>query len=279
MYTVNVIGCGKVGKTLSVLIQQRRAGAIQDLYSITPESAWATAKLIGHGNVVTDIQEMRPADIWLISVSDSQLRTVSESLARSPGVHLNNGQASIAFHCSGFESSEILSALDHAGFRVASMHPVMSFADPSISINQFAGTPCGIEGHESAVRVLDDLAKKIGGKPFRLSTQNKGLYHAAAVFCSNFNVVLQAIAQEAWTAAGVDANMVKELQTALLTATTRNTIEMGPSGALTGPASRGDRELVDLQHRVVQEWHPEAGEAYSLMSDMAWRLARTGQTK
>ena len=279
MYTVNVIGCGKVGQTLAALIHQIGAGKIQDLYSRSHASAYAAIAFIGAGCVAHDLASMREADIWVIAVPDSQIGLVSASLAvASDEIAAPLLGMPVAFHCSGFESSALLEPLRSKGFGVASVHPVMSFADPRLSVKIFRGTPCAIEGDPNSADLLRKWVGQFGGKTFELSADKKGLYHAAAVFSSNLNVVLQAIAIEAWQASGVRQDVIADLHAALLNTTTQNVLEMGPGQALTGPAARGEKRVVSLQHDIVQHWHPEAGQAYELLSQLASRLASSGQT-
>ena len=279
MYTVNVIGCGRVGKTLAALIHQVGAGHIQDLYSRSASSAYAAAEFIGAGQAVNDLSYMRNADIWIIAVPDSQISSVVSALSvvsdktKAPLL----GQP-IALHCSGFESSSLMEPLRSQGFGVASLHPMFSFADPALSLNMFKNTPCAVEGDNYTFQILSKWIEQVGGKPFELAAENKGLYHAAAVFSSNLNVVLQAIALEAWKISGVPQSIIPELHAALLNTTTQNVLRMGPQHALTGPAARGDARVVKLQHEIVEKWRPDAAQAYSILSQMASRLAKSGQT-
>ena len=277
MYTVNVIGCGRVGKTLAALIHQVGAGHIQDLYSRSPSSAYAAAEFIGAGKAVDSMESMRMADIWLIAVPDSQIAGVASALSvASDKISSPLLERPIAFHCSGFESSSLLEPLGSKGFGVASLHPVLSFADPGLSVNIFEGTPCGIEGEPDNIKILSRLVEQLKGKPFELSAQHKRLYHAAAVISSNLNVVLQAMAVEAWQASGVPSEIIPFIHASLLHGTTQNVLTMGPVKALTGPAARGDQRVVDLQQVMLSQWHAEAGQAYALLSNMASRLAQSG---
>ena len=220
------------------------------------------------------------ADIWLIAVPDSQISTVARFLSVAlDKTTPDRLDGPIAFHCSGFESSNLLEPLRSNGFGIASVHPMLSFADPGLSMSVFKGTPCAIEGDKDTLETLGGWIGQIGGKPFELAAEKKGLYHAAAVFSSNLNVVLQAIAVEAWHASGVPQDIIPALQCALLNATVQNVIQMGPRVALTGPAARGDARVVKLQQDIVGKWHPDAGQAYALLSNMATRLAQAGNTK
>jgi predicted short-subunit dehydrogenase-like oxidoreductase (DUF2520 family) len=149
---------------------------------------------------------------------------------------------------------------------------VLTFADPRAAVTQFPGTPCGLEGDEEALGVLGPLFTAVGARCFPVQTERKPLYHAAAVFSSNFTVVLQAIAREAWAAAGVPDNLAPTIQAALLKATMENIAELGPR-AITGPAARGDDQVVRSQGAEVFRWHPDAGVIYQELSRLARRLS------
>jgi predicted short-subunit dehydrogenase-like oxidoreductase (DUF2520 family) len=122
------------------------------------------------------------------------------------------------------------------------------------------------------------LLAEIGGECFAVPTESKPLYHAAAVFSSNFMAVLQAIAREGWAAAGVPAALIPSIHAALLRGSVDNLLALGPAKAITGPAARGDEAVVAAQGALVSQWHPEAGEIYRVMSVLARRLATTGST-
>jgi predicted short-subunit dehydrogenase-like oxidoreductase (DUF2520 family) len=151
---------------------------------------------------------------------------------------------------------------------------VLNFASPETGVRQFAGTPCGLEGDALALAWLNTAFTAIGGHCFEIASADKPLYHAAAVFSSNFTVVLQGIAQDAWRSAGVPPELIRPLTEALLTSTVDNVLAMGPAQALTGPAARGDTAVVQAQREVVQGWHAPAGEVYAILSDLAAALKR-----
>jgi predicted short-subunit dehydrogenase-like oxidoreductase (DUF2520 family) len=94
------------------------------------------------------------------------------------------------------------------------------------------------------------------------------------VFSSNFTVVLQGIAQDAWRSAGVPPELMRPLTEALLKSTVDNVLAMGPAQSLTGPAARGDTAVVQEQGEVVKRWNAPAGEAYALLSQLAAELKR-----
>lgn len=271
MLRVNVIGAGKVARTFMLLFQGAKGVETQDVFSRSVSSAEAAVGLAG-GTVVEKLAQMRPADLWLLTVPDDQIAGAAAELAAS-GV-----QPSAVVHCSGFLSSSVLKPLAESGWQVASCHPVLSFADPERARDQFAGTYCAVEGNADAAALVSDIVTCVGGKPFPVNAEKKALYHAAAVFSNNFAVVLQAIAADAWAEAGVPDDVATALRDKLLGGAAANVAKLGPLEALTGPAARGDRAVLDAQAKEVSAWHPEAGRVYQDLSDLAGRLKATGKS-
>jgi len=272
---LNVIGCGRVGQTLAALLHQHGQVQVQDLYSRSFSSAQQAAKFVGAGKPVDALHPMRPADVWLLSVPDTQVGAVAQALADAQGAKL---AGAIVFHNSGFLSAAELQPLQALGCQVASAHPVLNFASPDTGVRQFAGTPCGLEGDAGALAWLHTTLTALGGRCFEIASADKPLYHAAAVFSSNFTVVLQGIAQDAWRSAGVPPELMRPLTEALLKSTVDNVLAMGPAQALTGPAARGDAALVQAQGEVVARWNAPAGHVYKTLSELAAQLKKQGKT-
>ncbi|WP_376870401.1 Rossmann-like and DUF2520 domain-containing protein [Albirhodobacter sp. R86504] len=272
MLTINIIGAGAVGRTIGRLIVREGVGTIQDIHNRSQETAQNAASFIQSGRVCATIKRMRPADLWLLSVSDGQIASAAHALAQA------GHPAAAAVHFSGFLASSELAPLSAQGWSCASLHPVLSFAEPARALEAFKGSLCGVEGDEPAAALVQRVFTPLGARCFHVETASKGLYHAAAVFTSNFTTVLQAVAREAWAQAGVEDAIAKDMQASLLASTVTNLAALGPQAALTGPAARGDGDVVARQSQQVSNWHPDAGRAYDLLSEMAKRLKATGQT-
>lgn len=277
MQTLNVVGTGRVGQTLARLWHERGLCQVQDLLARREDSARAAQAFIGAGRAVAGLDAMGDAGLWMLSVPDAQVAAVAADLAARLAAR-GQVRPAIAFHCSGFLPAEAMAPLRALGWQLASVHPVLNFASAEAGVARFAGTPCGLEGDAAARAVLQPLFQAIGGDCFEVQTEHKPLYHGAAVISSNFAVVLQAIAREAWQEAGVPAGMLPRVHEALLRATIENTLALGPAGAIVGPAARGDTAVVQMQGDRIAQWHPEAGRIYREMSVLARRLATTGRT-
>lgn len=275
MQQLNVIGCGRVGQTIARLLFDKNLVTLQDLHSRNLANAEQAARFLGAGTPVAHLADMRAAEVWMISVPDSHIASVAQQLADTLAP---DAPPAIAFHCSGFLSAQALAPLHAKGWQVASVHPVLNFAAPETGVRQFAGTPCALEGDPEAVDWLRTHLSAIAGVCFDINSDHKALYHAAAVFCSNFTGVLQGIAQDAWHSAGVSPEMVQTLNRALLNSTVDNLLTLGPAQALTGPAARGDTAVVNAQAAVVEQWNPVAANAYRALSELAVSLKQNGTT-
>uniref|UniRef100_UPI0035AD8E7E DUF2520 domain-containing protein n=1 Tax=Hylemonella sp. TaxID=2066020 RepID=UPI0035AD8E7E len=269
--TLNLVGAGRVGKTLGRLWQQAGVLQIQDVLTTSAASAQAAVDFIGAGRAVASPAQMRPASLWLLAVPDRQIAASAQSLAalRLP--------PALVFHASGALAAAELAPLQAAGWHCASAHCILSFADPAQALAQFAGTACALEGDTAATQRLEPLFTAIGAQCFALASEHKLVYHAAAVWATNFLPVLQAQAEALWRHSGLPAELLPGLRERLLRHAVDNLLALGPAAALTGPAARGDTALVERQGQAIQALDAEAGAAYAALSAMAARLARDRQ--
>ena len=265
--TLNLIGAGRVGRTLARLWHSHGLLAVQDVLTQSETSVQAAVSFIGAGMPAPDIATMREADFWLIATPDGEIRAAAQSLAacgRAP---------SVVFHGSGALPAAELAPLAQAGWHTASVHSLLSFANPSTALIQFGGTVCALEGDEAALQALQPLYQAIGGRCFALSAEHKLIYHAAAVWATNFLPVLQAQAEALWQQSGLPEELIPELRQRLLRNAVDNVLAQGPADALTGPAARGDLGLVQRQAQALTALDADTGAAYAALSALAQRLA------
>lgn len=273
MKTLNIIGAGRVGQTLGRLWTTSGVYRVQAVLTQSVDSAHRALDFIGAGQAQAQLAPMPDADVWMLSVPDTHIAANAQALATLT-TPVGPVRPALAFHCSGALSSEVLEPLRLAGWQVASCHPLLSFAQPELALTQFAGTPCALEGDAPALAALQPAFKHIGARCFTLAAQDKLLYHAGAVFATNFLPVLQDVAEQSWQHCGMPDDLMQQLRTTLLQNAVNNILALGPKAALTGPAARGDRALVAEQGQAVAAWHPDAGKAYAALSQLASELAR-----
>ncbi|NBW24438.1 MAG: DUF2520 domain-containing protein [Betaproteobacteria bacterium] len=275
MPTLNLIGAGRVGQTLAHLWTRHGVLRVQDVLTRSPDSAQSALDFIApdgaSARVAEHIVDMRPAHIWLLAVPDAQIGACAQNLAAH--ARQRGDAPALAFHCSGAQGAELLAPVRDLGWSVASAHPVLSFASAHTAVAQFTGTPCALEGDAAACATLRPLFTAIGAACFDVRSQDKVLYHAAAVLATNFAPVLQALAEDAWRATGMPDALVLRLRKRLLRNAVDNIVALGPQQALTGPAARGDHVAIARQADVVADWDPQAAAAYRALSDLALRMA------
>ncbi len=276
MQTLNIIGAGRVGQTLGRLLTLQGVFAVQDVLTNSAGSAQAACGFIGAGTPVTQLAQMRDADVWMLAVPDARIAAAATALAAHVQARSTPApvEAPIVFHCSGAQSSALLAPLTELGWHAASAHCILSFASADAAIAQFPGTACALEGDASAINVLHSAFTTIQARCFEVQSQDKLLYHAAAVFATNFLPVIQSVAEEAWLASGVPQDVLPGLRSALLHNAVANITRLGPAGALTGPAARGDVAAIAKQAEAVRQWDAKAGAAYEALSALALRLAK-----
>ncbi len=279
MKTLNIIGAGRVGRSLAHLWHKQGVFAVQDVLTRSQTSAEEAVQFIGAGRAVTRMRDMRAADVWMLAVPDGQIKNVAIEMLNSTLAVVFIASDAIIFHCSGALSSaelQPLKSIDNKGLQVASAHCILSFSAPASAVTQFAGTPCALEGDVLATQILQPAFEAIGANCFDLAAKDKVLYHAAAVFATNFLPVLQVVAADLWQSTGMPKELIAPLNASLLQKAVQNIAAQGPTKALTGPAARGDTELVALQGAAVADWNGQAGAAYAALSQLASQIAKNG---
>lgn len=255
--TFNLIGAGHVGRVLGRLFARHGCFSIQQVLTRSVSSARDGVAFIGAGDAVERYDQLQPAAVHVLAVGDDQIGAACAALAEAVPL-----AGSVVFHCSGALASDQLRAARDAGALVASVHPIRSFADPLAVVAQFAGTFCGVEGDAGALALLTSALRAIGAQPVPIDASAKTVYHAAAVFASNYLVTVLDAALRAYQAAGIPEPVARQLAQPLASESMANVFRLGAAAALTGPIARGDSATVERQQRAVDGWDPATGELY-----------------
>lgn len=185
-------------------------------------------------------------DIVLLCVPDAAIAEVAAGL--SPG-HAWVG------HVSG---ATPLAALE-PHLRRFSLHPLQTF-DRSGDPSQLDGAWGAVTGDSAdALAIARELAETLGLHPFELADGDRTLYHAGAVFASNYLVTLQRAAVRL----GVPAEGLVPLM--------RGTIEHGFE--LTGPIARGDWSTIEAHEHAIRASRPELEQLYDTLAEATVVLA------
>lgn len=267
--TLNIIGCGKVGKVLGRLWNDNGTFIIQDVVNRSIDSAAKATAFISAGRPVRQVDDLRPADVHLIATPDDDIASMCRQLCGSALLQTGN----IVFHCSGALASSALRPILPGEIAVGSAHPIRSFADPAETAANFAGTFCGIEGDEAALELLRPAFSAIGAEVVAIDPEFKSIYHSAAVFSSNYLVTLLDVALNAYEKAGIAPDTALRLMEPLVRGTVDNVFRLGPTDALTGPIARGDTATVTRQYRAVRIWDDRYGSLYDQLAKLTADIA------
>jgi predicted short-subunit dehydrogenase-like oxidoreductase (DUF2520 family) len=261
MLTLNVIGCGRLAKTLVALFLRKKLVKLLGVYNRTDRSTKKSVSWLQQGQACRSLDDLPPSDLYMITTPDNILPLIADQLAQQSSIRSN----SIVFHCSGMMSSDCLQALKKRGCFIASVHPIHSFFDPRISMETFQNSFCGFEGQRAALKILMPLFQQIGARSLTVSKRHKAIYHAAAVFCSNYVITLAAMAEQCYRQAHIKKDLARELVLSLMTRGLISLQTTSYAKALTGPLQRGDINTVMAHRRALADF-PKLSEAYQLFA-------------
>jgi len=188
-------------------------------------------------------------ELVLLCVPDSAIAAVAASVSPGPWVA----------HVSG--ATPLAALAPHA--RRFSVHPLQTFTRGR-GAEQLDGAWAAVTAETEEARAAGrSLAETLGLLPFDLADSARTLYHAGAVFASNYVVTLQRAASLLFESAGAPPEALEPLM--------RRTIENGFE--LTGPISRGDWETVAAHRAAIQEHRAELDHLYETLAGATLALA------
>jgi predicted short-subunit dehydrogenase-like oxidoreductase (DUF2520 family) len=263
---VAVVGAGRVGTALAVLLA--KAGhRIVAVSGHEASRARADRHLPGTPFLPPD-EAARGGEAVLLAVPDDVLPEVCDRVAAGGG--FRKGQR--VTHLSGSVPLLALGPARAAGATVLSTHPLQTFPDVESGIDRLPGAAVAVTAwDEEGFAAGERLARDAGARPFRLDEELKPLYHAAAVFCSNYLTVVEGMAEGLFREAGVAEPV--PLFAPLAEATLENVVRLGPGPALTGPVARGDAGTLRRNLEALGRHAPDAIPAYVALARAAADLA------
>ena len=222
---IHVIGSGRVGSAVAARLGERGL-------------AVAVGRTVG-----ADPQ------LVLLCVPDGAIAEVARGVTPGP----------LVAHVSG---ATPLAALD-PHVRRFSVHPLQTFTR-SRGPEQLDGAWAAVTAETDETRAAGLwLAETLGLRPFELADSARALYHAGAVFASNYLVTLHRAASLLFESAGAPPEALEPLM--------RRTIEN--DFELTGPIARGDVATVEAHRAAIRETRPELEQLYETLAGETVALA------
>ncbi len=232
---VGIIGPGRAGLGLGLALA--RAGYRVMLHGRTPKPVPAGLTLTTGDGPPPWIADTA---VVLLAVRDDAIRGLAATLKSQRAVTADH----VVLHLSGVQGQEALGALVTSHAALGSLHPLQAISDPAEAPERLRGAWVAVEGMPRAVDAAEQLARDIGLHPWRVTAKAKAIYHAGAVFASNYLVVVLAVAQRLVRHAGLNDADAWAALTPLIEGTLENVRREGPVAALTGPVARADDATV-----------------------------------
>jgi len=252
---VGFIGAGKVGTALAtklfeggypvVAVANKNIGASEKLADLVPGCyVFKTAQEVANA-----------ADHVFITTPDDSIATIASDLVWRPEQNV--------VHCSGAASVDILEPAKQSGSMVGSFHPCQAFASVDQAIKNLPGSAFAIEAQGPLLDILKEMASSIGCDWIVLKPGNKALYHAAAVFASNYFVTLLKVATDLFQGFDVPTQQATKVLMPLIQGNIKNINTIGLPSCLTGPIARGDVSTIEKHIFALKEKEPSILKLYA----------------
>lgn len=249
-----LIGAGNVATHLGSAFQQAGHTVVQ-VYSYTESSAAALGGLL-QTNHTTSLEEVsKDADLYILSVKDAVLAELIPELMK--------GREHACFaHTAG---SLPMSLFEGYATHYGVFYPMQTFSKERAV--DFQTVSLFIEGSSPAIaEQLKGLAKEISPLVYDASSQQRAYLHVAAVFACNFTNHMYSLC----------ASILEQQQLPfsamlpLIDETARKVHHLHPHAGQTGPAVRGDWNVVN-KHLDMLATQPELQAIYKQLSESIYK--------
>lgn len=224
---------------------------VKEVYSRDPKHARALCGRLYQADVKTSLDfSDSSSQLFIMAVSDDAIREIAQEIVLP--------EEAILVHTSG---SQPLSVLSYAAATSCGVfYPLQTFSKAKKI--DFTEVPIFIESEDSDVtKVLLKMGKAISKKVKSVSSEYRKALHVAAVFASNFSNHMLTISKSIADKHDIDFEVLKPL----IAETLNKSINIGPEKAQTGPAKRGDMEILDGHLEFLKD-DPAVAEIYKIIS-------------
>lgn len=253
-----VIGSGNVASHLAPALDRH----VGDVVQVMSRDLSHARRLAGalRGAVAVDRLEdvVSDADLYVMSVSDDSIVPLLDCLDCRQGLWV---------HTSG---SVPMTVFEGRALRYGVLYPLQTFSrDVAVDMRR---VPFFVEGSDDVEALaIHDIAARISSSVHYADSLVRRQLHVAAVFACNFTCQMWAEADEILQRAGLPFSTLLPL----IEATFDKVRQVCPADALTGPARRGDRNVIAahmemlplpqceiyrcISERIIDRYHDEHG--------------------
>lgn len=249
--TISFIGASNVAYHYARSFVNSRL-TINQVWSRNPDSAKSLADECD-ASYVSDINEIKDtSDLIIVSVPDKAIRDLIGSFS---GKNYN-----FVVHTSGSMDIDILSPISQ---NFGSFYPLQTISK-EVSLD-FQSVPILVEANsKNYQKSLFNLGKHISLNVSEMNSEMRRVIHLVAVIVSNFSNLFYDIGYEIAEKYGLPFDLVKPL----ITQTAKKIENVPPAKVQTGPAKRGDIEIIEKHTALLKSVNPEYANMYKLLSEM-----------
>ncbi len=256
--SVAIVGCGRVGRVLARAFHANGFNLLGVVDVAVSDDEWLNDNHIPQFEHIYKL----PAEIDLIilSVPDREIEYIAQLIIDRNGFK----EGTVIAHTAGALSEKPLEAVKSVGAIPLTWHPLQTFSLES-DISQLEGVTFGISGDPEAIKIGEEISKKLGGHSVVIPSKLRPLYHLSAVFSSNLIAALIGVSLVMLKDAGLDEDEALAAIKPLLTTTLNNVFQLGVADSITGPVQRRDVETVESHLKTLEEY-PRIKDIYRLLS-------------
>ena len=251
-----LIGAGRLATNLGQALHQAGHDVVA-VFSRRMESAQTLVRAIG--GFATDNLQSLPleADVFVIAVKDAALTDVVRAATKGR-------ESQLFVHTAGSMPMDLFKGLtSHYGV----FYPMQSFSkERLVDFNEIS---LFLEASDAvSMERLKMLAMTLSPHIYELDSEGRKHLHLAAVFACNFVNHCYALSAEVLKAKGLPFSVMLPL----VDETARKVHELEPVEAQTGPAVRGDQNVMQMQANMLGAC-PAVQHIYEALSNDIQRLA------
>lgn len=235
---VSFIGSGNLAWHLSTALDNTQY-SVREVFSLRPANARALVERLYNAQVKSTLDfSDSNSRLFIVAVPDDVIPDIVEEIILP--------ENALLVHTSG---SRPLAVLEDAGARYTGVfYPLQSFSKKAKV--DFGEIPVFIESDDNETeKTLMAVAKSISRKVFRISSKERKALHIAAVFASNFTNHMLTISKAIMSGHNLEYEWLKPL----IAETINKSLQIGPEPAQTGPARRGDLEILDTHMDFLKD--------------------------
>ena len=250
-----LIGAGNVATHLGLALQAKGCEIVQ-VYSRTESSALELAERLQVPYTISLEEVSVDADLYIVAVKDAVLQDVIPSLVKGR-------EDALFVHTAGSIPMEVWKT---SARRYGVLYPMQTFS--KLRKVDFSSVSFFVEasGCEELL-FLKELALLLSPKVYEANSEQRRYLHLAAVFACNFPNAVYNMAFELMERNGLPFDAMLPL----IDEAARKVHRMSPTEAQTGPARRGDENVMNAHKAMLDD---ELANIYEALSNYIMKRNR-----